>query len=388
MGIENLAEDLLNEEPEEQKEKESKAPGSIEDDIYDGIGWLYSEIKRLEQSVADSKRAKLENLAEFQEELSAAKRELYKEWGGLSKLFVERRTPTLAESAMLKEERLVALNKVAEAAKGAGVRLEDIEAVLHETTTALRESGLRRGGEARHEFQTREIALREKHRLLTEARFWLKKEAIIKSLLEEKRSAVGETMRKREPLEQFFADMKYLEMIAPENDLEWRVLSDLMWQEGAEHGKPRGGHPEGKNIFHIVEVLHNIEKLQHISEHEREQLRLVALIHDSFKQQVDRSKPRVGENHHGMLARRFAEKYTQDEVMLKIIQLHDEAFNAWRRGHESGDWERAEKRLRSLIINLGKENLQLYLLFYQCDNETGTKDQECVRWFKERIKEL
>lgn len=189
-------------------------------------------------------------------------------------------------------------------------------------------------------------------------------------------------------LKQFVVDMGYLEKVKPENNLEWHVLSDLRWQQGVAYGKPRSGHPEGKIIFHVVEVLENIEKLQDISEHERAQLRLIALIHDSFKQQVDRSKPRVGENHHGMLARRFAEKYTQDETVLKIIQLHDEAFNAWRRGNESGDWEKAEKRLRDLVANLGKENLQSYLRFYQCDNETGTKDQESVRWFKERIKEL
>jgi hypothetical protein len=38
-------------------------------------------------------------------------------------------------------------------------------------------------------------------------------------------------------------------------------------------------------------------------------LRIIAIIHDTFKYKVDRSKPKEGENHHGMLARRFAEKF-------------------------------------------------------------------------------
>ena len=61
-------------------------------------------------------------------------------------------------------------------------------------------------------------------------------------------------------------------------------------------------------------------------------MRLIALTHDSFKHLVDRSKPRVGENHHGMIARRFTERYSDDHEVLEIIELHDEAFNAWAMG--------------------------------------------------------
>lgn len=182
--------------------------------------------------------------------------------------------------------------------------------------------------------------------------------------------------------------INYSEIIKPKNQIEESIIKDARWQRGAKYGKPRSGHPEGKVIYHIDEVLRNVERLSEVSEHEREQLRLITIIHDAFKYKVDRNKPRRGENHHGMLARKFAEKYTDDIAILKIIQLHDEGRHAWRIGHETGNWENAKKCIQDLIVNLGRENLQLYLLFYQCDNETGDKDQESLQWFREIIKKL
>ncbi len=182
--------------------------------------------------------------------------------------------------------------------------------------------------------------------------------------------------------------VNYFEVIKPKNSLEESIVGDAEWQKGAEYGKPRGGHPEGKVIFHIEEVLRNVENLPDISESERAQLRLITIIHDTFKYKVDQSKPRDGKNRHGMLARRFAEKYTDDATVLKIIQLHDEAYRIWRMGHQSGELEKAKKRVRDLVTDLGKENLKLFLLFYQCDNATGTKSPENFQWFKERVKEL
>lgn len=185
------------------------------------------------------------------------------------------------------------------------------------------------------------------------------------------------------------AELNYAEIIKPENVLEEQILNDIEWQQGAAWEKPRIGHPEVKIISHIVEVLGNIDRLPDVAEHERAQLRLIAILHDAFKYRVDMSKPKFGENHHGALAKKFAEKYTQDEVVLKIIQRHDDAFNAWHNGNETGKWEQAEKRVQDLIMKkIGRDNLRLYLLFYQCDNETGIKSQESLQWFKEKVKEL
>lgn len=167
----------------------------------------------------------------------------------------------------------------------------------------------------------------------------------------------------------------------PESLLEKQIMSDPEWIEGASWGMVRENHPEGKIINHIIDILENIDKLNDISIEEYEKLRLLAIIHDTFKYRVDITKPKIGRNNHAVIARIFAEKYIDDRDVLKIIEQHDEAFNAWRKGVDGGDWKKAQQRLNNLVRLLG-ENIKLYYLFYKCDNKTEGKDQECVRWFE------
>lgn len=146
-------------------------------------------------------------------------------------------------------------------------------------------------------------------------------------------------------------------------------------------GDPRPGHPEGAVVHHVAEVLTNVDRYNGPGE-ERQRLRIVGSTHDTFKHLVDHSKPRVGENHHGMIARRFTEGFTNDLVVLEIVELHDEAFNAWSMGaRDPNRWGEAEERARRLVERLGR-SLPLYRRFYRCDNETGTKSQECLGWFE------
>lgn len=181
--------------------------------------------------------------------------------------------------------------------------------------------------------------------------------------------------------------MDYSQLIKPENELEEKIISDPEWIDGANWGLPREGHPEDKNIDHIVEVLNNVDSLN-ADKVEREKLRLIAIIHDTFKNKVDINKPRIGDNNHAIIAAKFAEKYVNDKIILKIIKLHDEAFGAWKSGERSGDWSKAEVRLENLLRAIGEENLQLYYHFYKCDNETGNKNQDCLRWFEEKLKNM
>lgn len=162
---------------------------------------------------------------------------------------------------------------------------------------------------------------------------------------------------------------------------EARIISDSEWQEGAIWGKPRPGHPEGTVAAHIADVLVNVDMVA-IDDEDRERLRLVALIHDTFKHKVDSSKARSGENHHAMLARRFAERYIDDDALLDVIELHDEAYNSWGKGERSGNWGAATARAEALISRLG-DQLGFYLRFYQADNETGSKDATSYRWFRQ-----
>lgn len=179
------------------------------------------------------------------------------------------------------------------------------------------------------------------------------------------------------------SEMKDLikQIVKPENGIETAICLDADFIEGCNHGKPRRGHPEGKIIYHIKEVLENIDKWYGEDE-DRQDLRFIALVHDTFKHKVDRHKPKVGENHHGTIARVFAQKFTQDHRILKIIELHDEAYNAWNVGGRRGDWYSAERRALRLIAVLNLEsNLDLYKKFYRCDNATGDKEQENYEWF-------
>jgi len=162
--------------------------------------------------------------------------------------------------------------------------------------------------------------------------------------------------------------------------MELRIVSDPDWMEGAAWGDPRPGHPEASVTAHIEEVLANVDRLA-LNETDRERLRFVALIHDTFKNQVDRNRPREGENHHAMIARRFAERYTSDTELLDVIELHDEAFNAWVKGDRGGNWDAAEARARRLRERLGAST-GFYLRFYRADNETGSKDQTPLQWFE------
>lgn len=167
---------------------------------------------------------------------------------------------------------------------------------------------------------------------------------------------------------------------ALETDLERAIASDAEWQEGARWGRPRRGHPEGAVAAHVAEVLANVDR-QALDEEDRRRLRLIALVHDTFKHRVDRRRPRSGDNHHGRIARRFAERYLDDAELLEIVELHDEAYNAWRKGARTGNWEAAEERARRLIDRLGP-SLPLYCRFYRADNATGSKSREPVEWFE------
>ena len=73
-----------------------------------------------------------------------------------------------------------------------------------------------------------------------------------------------------------------------EGDLEEQIAKQPEWLEGLEYGRPRHGHPEGKIKFHIAAVLNNVERFYGDSP-DRNRLRLITLVHDTFKFRVDPS---------------------------------------------------------------------------------------------------
>jgi hypothetical protein len=165
-----------------------------------------------------------------------------------------------------------------------------------------------------------------------------------------------------------------------ETALERAIAADPDWQTGLAWGAPRRGHPEGQVLWHIRDVLENVGSLYGRSA-ERARLRQIALIHDTFKYQVDRAAPRGPANTHEYFARRFAERYLTDLGVLEVIELHDSAYKAHRLLARTGDSAEAARQAQALLARLGA-HLDLYMMFYLCDNRTGDKSMEHYQWFR------
>ena len=168
----------------------------------------------------------------------------------------------------------------------------------------------------------------------------------------------------------------------PETDLERRVSSEPELLEGLAWGEPRAGHPEGAVGTHVSHLLETLDQ-SGVSGEERELLRFMALVHDSFKYQVRERLPRVGENHHAMRARRFAEGFTDDERLLAAIEFHDRPYALWRKLKRRGKLD--ERALRRMLRRI--PDPELFLRFVELDGSTEGKRPEPIEWFREQLVE-
>jgi hypothetical protein len=173
-----------------------------------------------------------------------------------------------------------------------------------------------------------------------------------------------------------------LPCFTPESALEDAVTSDPELLEGLGWGEPRSGHPEGSVARHVCDLLAAVD--QRGEQHERRSLlRFVVLVHDSMKYRVRDWLPKTGENHHAMRARRFAERYTDDERLLSTIELHDRPYAIWRRMQRKGHLdERAFEDMMAHVTDPG-----LFLVFVEIDGSTEGKNPEPVEWFREQLRQ-
>lgn len=176
-------------------------------------------------------------------------------------------------------------------------------------------------------------------------------------------------------------------LLKPENELEDALLRSPDFRFGMFWGEPRFGHPEGQVCLHVREVLDNIDRLPMTYSPLRNQLRLIALAHDTFKFREDRSRPRDWSKHHGIIARQFMADYTHDQAVLDIIEVHDDAYYAWLNLLAGGKDSLRHKTLDNLHQRVGY-CWQLYYLFFKCDTQTGDKTQTSVKWFEREAKGL
>ena len=166
----------------------------------------------------------------------------------------------------------------------------------------------------------------------------------------------------------------------PETDVERALARDPVMIEGWAWGAPRRGHPEGSVGRHVADLLEQIERWGESGER-RTELRFISLVHDTFKFAVSSWLPRVGENHHAMRARRFAEAFTSDERLLVTIELHDRPYHLWRtkrilRRSERRGLDVLERRVR---------DAELFMRFIELDGSTEGKHPEPIEWFREQM---
>jgi hypothetical protein len=175
-----------------------------------------------------------------------------------------------------------------------------------------------------------------------------------------------------------------LTLLRPETDLERRLISQPAMLDGMVWGEPRYGHPEGKVAYHIVDVFDNIRRLSPaLSPDDYRKMRLIALLHDSFKYVESKQYPRDWTRHHGILARHFAENFIDDKAILDIIELHDEAYYCWRLDVLDDEKHQADARFQWLLKRCGY-CFQLYYTFFRCDTATGDKTQAPVKWLEKK----
>ena len=166
----------------------------------------------------------------------------------------------------------------------------------------------------------------------------------------------------------------------PENELERKLADDPVLLQGLAWGKPRPGHPEGVVGEHVSDLLRTLEEWDEPAPR-RSELRFLALVHDSLKCDVQNWRPRHGDNHHAARARRFAEKYTDDERLLAAIRLHDRPFQIWKR------MKRRRKDPSQALDEMLEQipDPSLFLRFVELDGSTEGKNPEPIEWFRSEL---
>ena len=162
-------------------------------------------------------------------------------------------------------------------------------------------------------------------------------------------------------------------MITPQDALEERLLATPELRAGLGWGTPRWGHPEGPVGEHVRRLLERIADDDPL----RPELRILALVHDSFKAAVRPGERWSPDNDHAVLARRFAEGFTSDERLLATLELHDEPYWVWRN---------AGARAGGLAPVLDRvPDVELFARFVELDASTEGKDLSFLWWFRREL---
>lgn len=168
------------------------------------------------------------------------------------------------------------------------------------------------------------------------------------------------------------------EDLKADSELLARIKTDERYQANLDWGQPRRGHPEGTVRAHIRELEDNLDRLRsRLLATEIEQLQVLIHVHDTFKADAESGTPILHPRSHASLARSFLAEFTDNPVLLAIVQYHDEPFALWRqfvqRGHCSCE------RFQNLLTTIG--DWHLFGAFLLIDGCTPGKGSETLAWF-------
>ena len=82
-----------------------------------------------------------------------------------------------------------------------------------------------------------------------------------------------------------------------------------------------------------------------------------------------------------MRARRFAERYTDDERLLATLEQHDRPYNLWRKARRRGRLD--EQAFNAMLERI--PDLDLFVRFVELDGSTEGKTQEPIRWLQNEL---
>jgi len=162
----------------------------------------------------------------------------------------------------------------------------------------------------------------------------------------------------------------------PETALERELASDPAMLRGLAWGRPRPGHPEGSVGTHVADLLTAITEP---AGRRRDELRFLALVHDALKHRVRPDAALSPDNdQHGVLARRFSERYTADPRILATLELHDEPYRIWRTRPHDG-----RCALEGILAQI--PDLSLFMRFVELDGSTEGKTPGPVHWLRSEL---
>jgi hypothetical protein len=162
---------------------------------------------------------------------------------------------------------------------------------------------------------------------------------------------------------------------APESALERALTDEPELRRGWAWGRPRAGHPEGPVGRHVAAMLAAIDPDDPL----RADLRLLTLLHDTFKFRVRGGEPWSPHNDHAALARAFAERHGCPQRIALTLELHDAPYWIWHR--RGGD-----RALLADVLSRAPDR-ELLIRFIALDASTHGKDPAFLKWFRAAVRE-